>query len=78
MKEVGQGPRSGWLCPSLVSACFLVCGLHLTCCVCDPTVAPAGLGDTQTLGISAYWPNPPPLTYSPKPLQELLTLPSES
>lgn len=43
------GCRSGWLCPSLVSACFLVCGLHLTCCVCDTTVAPAGLGGIHLL-----------------------------
>lgn len=67
---VDEEPRSGWPCPPLVSVCFLVWGDQvniygqlLACCICEPIVAPARLGDIWAIRISAYWPSLPPLIY---------------
>lgn len=76
---VGEEPGSGWLCPPLVSACFLfggnqmdICEHLLACHLCKLTVAPAGLGGICLLA------QPTRSDLSPKPLQEFLPLPSES
>lgn len=55
----GKGPRSGWLCPPLVSACFLVWRNQTSSCGHRPAcmVGPAGLG-----GTCACSPNLPALT----------------
>lgn len=80
---VDEEARSGWLCPPLVSVCFLVLGNQvniyghlLACCICEPTVAPARLGDIWAIGISAYWPSLIylPSVLSPKHLQDFLPL----
>lgn len=70
VKEVSGGAGQGGCAHHWSLLVFWFAG-SLTCCVCDTTVAPAG-------GVSTYWPNLPPLTCSPKSLQESLTLHSLS
>lgn len=80
---LGEEPRSGWLCLPLVSACFLlggnqmnICEYFPACCICELTVAPAGWKVSGSRNIFPLT-QTTPSDLSPKPLQELLPLPSE-
>lgn len=50
-----------------------ICG-YLARCICDPTVASAGLGDVWAAGIVCLLAQPTPSDLSPKPLQDFLPL----